>query len=114
MSISRTAVTATTPIRVIVYLREPEGERGAVDAAYARARELLDGTPGLLGDLLLRSVTDPRSLTLVMEWETRRAYSAWERLHRERGHRSPMRAYQDRDRPGGHYEVYAVAGGRVY
>jgi heme-degrading monooxygenase HmoA len=105
----------TTPeIQVVVHLVEPEGEPGAVPDAYGRARETLDGTPGLLADRLLRSVTDRHRFTLVMEWASRREYTTWQRDHRRRGHPSPLRRYQDRERPGGHYEVYAVAGARAF
>ncbi|WP_119730350.1 antibiotic biosynthesis monooxygenase family protein [Thermomonospora amylolytica] len=114
VKVSARDTSQRSEIRVLVYLREPEGERGVIAEAYGRARELLEGTPGLRGDQLLRSVTDPRRFTLVMEWESRRAYAAWEKAHRERGHRSPLRPYQDRERPGGHYEVFALAAGRTF
>ncbi|OLT21352.1 hypothetical protein BJF79_46805 [Actinomadura sp. CNU-125] len=101
-------------LRVLVHLVEPAGRRGAVPAAYEEARETLAGTAGLLADELLGSVTDARRFVLVMEWEGRRQYAAWEREHRARGHRSPLRPFQDRERPGGHYEVFAETAARRF
>ncbi|MCP2341064.1 antibiotic biosynthesis monooxygenase family protein [Actinomadura rupiterrae] len=101
-------------VHVLVHLREPEDERGGVLAAYREARAQLDGTPGLLADRLLRSVTDAGRLTLLMEWADRPSYEHWEREHRRRGHPSPLRRYQDRDRPGGHHELFAVAEARSF
>lgn len=101
-------------VQVLVHLREPEDERGAVVAAYREAHAGLEGTPGLLGDRLLRSMTDAGRLTLLMEFADRPSYERWESEHRRRGHPSPLRRYQDRDRPDGHHELFAVAENRCY
>lgn len=93
-------------LRVLVYHRAPAGEPEAVTAAYRQAALRLTGTAGLIGHTLLRSTADPDCHVLVMDWADRRSFTEWERAHRRAGHPSPLRRYQDRSRPGGHYEIY--------
>jgi heme-degrading monooxygenase HmoA len=102
----------STAIRVIVYYREPPGRAGALADAYRSAQEMLHGVPGLANHELMRSMSRNGGFALLMEWQSLRDFQAWERAMRMAGHPSPLRGYQDRSRPGGHYEVYAVAGTR--
>jgi len=79
-----------------------------IPAAYLRAASDLAGTPGYLGDELLSPRADSGRRTLLMRWDDIESYSAWERAHRDSGHPSPLRAYQDRELPGGHYQTFIV------
>ncbi|MEV5708027.1 antibiotic biosynthesis monooxygenase family protein [Actinoallomurus sp. NPDC052274] len=96
------------PVRVVVHYRNPASPERAVQTAYQAARDMLRGTPGLVRHELLRSTAGDDVFALLMEWEDTAAYEAWEREMRRQGHPSPLRPYQDRSRPGGHYEVYTV------
>lgn len=95
-------------VRVLVHHRAPVDRAHAVREAYFEARELLAGTPGLLRSELLGPPADPCAHVLLMDWASLPDYQAWEAELRRRGHPSPLRPYQDRARPGGHYETYLL------
>jgi hypothetical protein len=90
------------PLWIFVHHRAPTPQ--ALERAYQAASAALAGTPGYLGDELLRSAADRGRYVLVMKWRSAADFSEWEREHRRNGHPSPLREFQDRDRPGGHYE----------
>jgi heme-degrading monooxygenase HmoA len=97
-------------IMVIVYYRKPEATPPAIfEQAYRRASATLHGTTGLISTEFLRSAAGHATFALLLKWEDIGAFHAWEREMRAQGHPSPLRRYQDRSRPGGHYEIYAVA-----
>lgn len=96
------------PVRVVVHYRDPRGPTGAVTAAYEQAGRTLRGTPGLIGHELLAVQEGDGRYALMMAWRDFASYRAWERALRAAGHPSPLRPYQDRTRPAGHYEVYEV------
>lgn len=95
-------------VRVFVHHRAADRTAEPVQAAYLMAAAGLAGTPGYRGDELLSPQADARRRTLLMRWDGVESYSDWERAHRDRGHPSPLRAYQDRELPGGHYETFIV------
>jgi heme-degrading monooxygenase HmoA len=97
--------------RVLVRHREPADRPGAVEHAYHEVRAQLAGTAGYLHGDLLRQVPDGSAYLLVMEWASEADFTAWERAHRDRGHPSALRPFQDRAHPGGHYETYSVLAG---
>ncbi|MFB4306662.1 antibiotic biosynthesis monooxygenase family protein [Actinomadura sp. GTD37] len=97
-----------SPVRVVVHYRDPRGPTGAVTAAYEQAGRTLRGTPGLIGHELLAVQEGDGRYALMMAWRDLASYRDWERSLRAAGHPSPLRAYQDRTRPAGHYEVYEV------
>jgi heme-degrading monooxygenase HmoA len=94
-------------IRVFVHHRAADSAE-PIHAAYLQAATDLAGTPGYLGDELLSPRTDTNRRTLLMRWDGSESYEAWERAHRASGHPSPLRSYQDRELPGGHYETFVV------
>ncbi|WP_083951740.1 antibiotic biosynthesis monooxygenase family protein [Actinomadura rubrobrunea] len=96
------------PVRVVVHYRDPDGPTETLAAAYRRAARDLAGTPGLLGHELLGAIDGDGRFALLMAWRDLASYRAWERRLRAAGHPSPLRKFQDRTRPGGHYEVYVV------
>ncbi|MFA1538383.1 antibiotic biosynthesis monooxygenase family protein [Actinomadura monticuli] len=96
------------PVRVVVHYRDPRGPTGAVTDAYRQAGRQLRGTPGLIGHELLEVQERDGRYALVMAWRDLASYRDWERSLRAAGHPSPLRPYQDRTRPAGHYEVYEV------
>lgn len=102
------AVTGRTGrVRVLVWHRVDGGAVGDVVAAYDAISQALRGTPGLLGNELLRAPTDPSCLVVASEWESLEAFLAWEGSEGHRPTTAPLRAYRDsrRDPP---YEVLQV------
>ncbi|MFB7282579.1 antibiotic biosynthesis monooxygenase family protein [Streptomyces hydrogenans] len=89
-----------------IHVRHRTADADALRAAYAVSRRDLAGTPGLTGLSLLRQTTAPDAWVLVMSWTGRAAYEAWESGPDHKAYRSPMRAFQDRAHPDGHYTVY--------
>jgi heme-degrading monooxygenase HmoA len=94
--------------RVIVWHKAPDGGPDALEQAYHAISEQLAGTPGMLGNELLRSVLRPDRFAVLSEWETLAAFQAWEQGPDHRGYTSPLRQYQDRDGSNGHYEIFEV------
>lgn len=97
-------------LRVLVYAAAPSDEPGAVEAAYHQISRDLAGTPGLLGNELLRATDDPTAFLVLSEWESIAAFRAWEVGAAHRGTTSPLRRYQQPPgrRPFGIYEVTAT------
>lgn len=94
-------------VRVVVYARAEPADAGALEEAYHRVSHDLAGTPGLLANELLRSVTDGQAYAVMSEWESVAAFSAWEQGATHRGTTAPLRPFQDRGR-GATFEIYAV------
>ncbi len=94
--------------RVIVWHKAPAGGPAELERAYHAISEQLAGTPGMLGNELLRSVQRPDRFAVLSEWETLAAFQAWEQGPDHRSYTSPLRQYQDRERVDGHYEIYEV------
>lgn len=94
-------------VRVVVHHRASEEEWTSVREAYDTISAHLEGTPGLLGNELLRSSTEPRSFAVLSRWKDLEAFTEWERGADHRGTTSPLRRFQDRDRTP-HFEVYEV------
>lgn len=91
---------------VIVWHRADDDAR--IRSAYRGCEEFLAATPGLRRTSLLRRVGRSGEYLLVMEWESRAAFMRWERSPQHRERPSPLRPFQDRDRPEGHYQVCDV------
>ncbi|MGW2425635.1 antibiotic biosynthesis monooxygenase family protein [Streptomyces sp. NPDC001709] len=102
------AVTART--RVLVHARVPEDATGAdaVTTAYHHISKALRGTPGLLGNELLRSRLDPRCFVVMSEWESLEAFQRWEQGPGHRETTAPLRPYQDASR-GRPFDVLTVS-----
>lgn len=85
--------------RVMVFAKIDRDDEEAFEAAYAQVTSTVKGTPGHIGDELLRRneppdpEDEPRSYVLLSEWESRQAFLAWEDapVHTEK--RNPMTPY---------------------
>ena len=97
----------TARARVLIWHRAPVDDPDAVRRAYEQISSRLAGTPGLLGNELLRGVDDPGRLVVMSEWESLAAFKAWEQTAEHRPSTSALRPYQDRDRDR-FFEVYEV------
>jgi heme-degrading monooxygenase HmoA len=91
-------------------MREPADDPGAVERAYHAISSELIGTPGLLGNRLLREPGDPTRYVVVSEWASLADHAAWERGHQTTT--SPLRPYVDPERRWLRY-VEAAAYGAV-
>jgi heme-degrading monooxygenase HmoA len=81
------------PARVMVFARIAPGDRLAFEKAFATVSRRVHGTPGHLGDELLRSDDDPGAYVLLSEWESREAFLAWEDAPVHRDATTPMRPF---------------------
>jgi heme-degrading monooxygenase HmoA len=84
-------------VRVLIYLRGSGDTR--IEQAYHRISADLAGTPGLLGNELLRSPHDPEEMAVFSEWTGLEAFDEWERGSSHRATTEPLREHQDRSRP---------------
>jgi heme-degrading monooxygenase HmoA len=96
--------------RVLVFYRSPEDDPEAVERVYRQVSGLMTGTDGMLGNQLMKDVTDPGGYVIASDWADMAAFSAWDK---STGHRktSPLDPYQDsspeRRKHFGVYEVVA-------
>ncbi|MGC5021004.1 antibiotic biosynthesis monooxygenase family protein [Micromonospora sp. DT47] len=104
------AAPGAARVRVLIHAAAPPTEQGAVEEAYHRISADLAGTPGLLGNELLRLADDPGRFVVMSEWESLAAFRSWEAGASHRGTTAPLRRYQGPplDRPFGIYEVAAA------
>jgi heme-degrading monooxygenase HmoA len=99
----------TGRVRVVVYATAPAAEPDAVVRAYHEISAALRGTPGLLGNELLRSVLRPADYAVASEWADLPAFRDWEAGAAHRGTTAPLRPYQSAgSSPFGVYEVIAT------
>lgn len=99
-------------IRVVIYLRAPEGEAEQLEKTYREiswVRGEGEGTAiaGLIRSELLRDVDRPGEYLLHSEWETLEDYRTWQFGPDHKDNPSALRIYQDRSR-GRHYAVYGI------
>jgi heme oxygenase (mycobilin-producing) len=97
----------TPRVRVLVWHRVPPDATETVADAYRTISQQLAGTPGLIGNELLRSPQQPDSMVVGSEWESLADFLAWERTDSHRSTTAPLRPYRDpyREPP---YEVLEV------
>ncbi|GLY75512.1 antibiotic biosynthesis monooxygenase family protein [Actinoallomurus iriomotensis] len=81
-------------VRVVIHAVAPEHDAGAVEAAYHRISRDLQGTPGLIGNELLRSVAEHGDFVVMSEWESLDAFRSWEAGAAHRQVTAPLRPYQ--------------------
>lgn len=95
-------------VRVLIFYRAPSDDPEVIEKAYHAVSQVLDQTPGLLNNELLREVTDQAGYVVLSEWESLAAFQEWETGASHRGNTSPMRPYQDRENHIKHYGIYEV------
>ncbi|KWX04668.1 antibiotic biosynthesis monooxygenase [Carbonactinospora thermoautotrophica] len=101
----------TGRVRVLVYLTAPDGDVSVIEEAYHAISGRLQGTPGLVGNELLRSLSDPDSFAVISEWESLDAFRAWEQGPDHRDVTAPLRPFQSVTMRPAVYEVTAAYGG---
>ncbi|EFC86580.1 antibiotic biosynthesis monooxygenase [Parafrankia sp. EUN1f] len=82
-------------VRVMLWAVDPSDDPGAVERAYHEISSKLVGTPGLLGNRLLRSAAEPSSFAVVSEWASMAEFAAWESGAEHKPATSPLRPLQD-------------------
>ncbi|MDJ1133971.1 antibiotic biosynthesis monooxygenase family protein [Streptomyces iconiensis] len=98
-------------VRVLVHQAARDAtELAAVREAYHLVSKRMAGVPGMLGNELLRSPTDPTALVVVSRWADFAAFRAWEEGPEHRDDTAPLRPYRDTRLkvPFGIYEVDAA------
>jgi heme-degrading monooxygenase HmoA len=97
-------------VQVLIYAAAPPDDPDGVTRAYHRISQDLAGTPGLLGNRLLRSLLDGDRFVVVSEWSDLAAFQAWEQGPDHRTTTAPLRTYQEASR-GRSFDVLAVQAG---
>ncbi|MEO3806403.1 antibiotic biosynthesis monooxygenase [Nonomuraea sp. B1E8] len=98
----------TSPrVRVLVYARASGDSHDELAEAYHQVSRELAGTPGLLGNELLRSLTQPGGFLVLSEWDSLESFRTWEAGTRHRQTTAPLRSFQDGSR-GQSFALYAV------
>lgn len=96
--------------RVLVFYRAPEEDPGAVERTYHAVSGEMLGTPGMLGNQLMKDLTDPGGYVVASDWLDMAAFSTWDKsvAHRRT---SPLDRFQDAD-PGRRklFGIYEVVG----
>jgi heme-degrading monooxygenase HmoA len=80
-------------VRVMVLANVREEHAEAFESAFAEVTRKVRGTPGHLGDELLRCESEAGNYILLSEWESREAFLAWEDAPIHRQTTTPMRPY---------------------
>ncbi|MFD0773259.1 antibiotic biosynthesis monooxygenase family protein [Streptomonospora algeriensis] len=97
-----------TEVRVLVYHRADDAE--GIEAAYHRVSERMRGVPGMLGNELLRSVSDGTGFVVLSKWAGIEDFRTWEAGADHREDTAPIRPYRDTraESPFALYEVAAA------
>lgn len=96
----------TGRVRVVLHVRAPDrGGPAEIAEAYHRISARLSGTPGLLGNELMRSVLREHEFMVMSEWADLDAFRSWEEGAEHREQTAPLRPYQISDSS---YNVYIV------
>ncbi|MFI6323658.1 antibiotic biosynthesis monooxygenase family protein [Nonomuraea sp. NPDC050556] len=88
--------------RVMVWYLAPTDDPDVIERSYEQISGGLAGTPGLIGNELLKRADDPRRVMVMSEWEDLASFQKWETGADHRSTTSPLRPFVDR------YEIYEV------
>ena len=80
-------------VRVLLFHRC--GNAGAIVDAYREVSETLAAVPGLLGNELIRSVSEPDIFVVISTWRDMATFQAWEQGMGHRDDTAPLRPYRD-------------------
>ncbi|WP_131769360.1 antibiotic biosynthesis monooxygenase family protein [Candidatus Protofrankia californiensis] len=80
-------------VRILVFASVAPELAHEFEHAYTQVTARMQGTPGLLGDELLRDGNDPGRYLLLSEWESEEQFLAWESAPAHREITVPMRPY---------------------
>ena len=94
--------------RILVFYRAPDDDPTAVERVYHQVSDTMRSTEGMVGNQLLKDITDPGSYVVASDWVDMAAFSAWDK---SAGHRrtTPLDPYQDSDPARRkHFGIYEV------
>lgn len=82
--------------RILVFYRSPADDPTAVERVYHQVSGHMAGTEGMLGNQLMKDITDPGSYVIASDWVDMAAFSVWDKSvdHRRT---TPLDPYQDSD-----------------
>lgn len=95
-------------VHVLVYASAPNADIDTVETAYHTISRALEGTPGLLRNVLLRSIHDPISFVVMSEWRDLESFRDWEEGASHRDVTAPLRPLQDDAAGRGSFGIYEV------
>jgi heme-degrading monooxygenase HmoA len=79
--------------RILVFAKVAADEADAFEKAYLQVTERMQGTPGLIGDELLRDASGTGEYILLSEWESIEQFKKWEEGDSHRETTVAMRPY---------------------
>lgn len=95
-------------VRILVWHSATE-DRRALEETYHEVSRKLAGTPGLIGNELWRSATDPAVYAIMSEWEDMESFQSWADNARQHEVTTPLRRFRRAtDRAAEIYEVTAA------
>lgn len=93
-------------VRVLLY--HTGDDRDAIEAAYHEASNHLAGVPGMLGNELLASMSDPQGFVVVSSWRDVASFQEWEGGTEHKQQTAPLRPFRDH-RMARPFDIYRVA-----
>jgi heme-degrading monooxygenase HmoA len=78
-------------VRATLYMKVKAGQEGAFEEAWRRIADQVRLAPGNLRQALLRDPEDPASFVVTSDWESRAAFTSFERSPEQDELTAPMR-----------------------
>ncbi|MDH2427187.1 antibiotic biosynthesis monooxygenase [Sphaerisporangium sp. TRM90804] len=101
-------MTARPRVRILVWHGAAD-DRDALEETYHKVSAELAGTPGLVGNELWRSATDPATYAIMSEWRDIESFNAWADDPGQHLATAPLRRFRTAaDRAAEVYEVAAA------
>jgi heme-degrading monooxygenase HmoA len=85
-------------VRATLYMKVKAGQEGAFEQAWRRIADEVRLAPGNLRQALLRDPEDPASFVVTSDWESRAAFTSFERSPEQDELTAPMRDMRESGR----------------
>ena len=85
-------------VRATLYMKVKAGQEGAFEQAWRRIADQVRLAPGNLRQALLRDPEDPASFVVTSDWESRAAFTSFERSPEQDALTAPMRDMRESGR----------------
>jgi heme-degrading monooxygenase HmoA len=85
-------------VRATLYMKVKAGQEGAFEQAWLRIADEVRLAPGNLRQALLRDPEDPASFVVTSDWESRAAFTSFERSPEQDELTAPMRDMRESGR----------------
>ncbi|MGC4994531.1 antibiotic biosynthesis monooxygenase family protein [Nocardia salmonicida] len=83
----------TREVRVLIY--HSATDEAAILSAYHTVSEKMSQVPGMLGNELLHSMSEPNSYVVLSRWMDFESFRTWEQGAQHRNNTAALRPYRD-------------------